>query len=193
MLAICLLFFAVQGVQAQASYGLQYVVGSKGAAYQGQEFTAANNFTNTGTVQIQVLQITITTDFGTFTPTGLPLSISPGQKRTLEMQIQVPSTASVGNHPLSASASFQYLDPSTSQWVTPNESPIVLQTTLTVSQGQSTSLLILGAIFGTIAALVAVVVVLAVKLRRRRRSETMFPAPQPPPPPATAPPASPPQ
>lgn len=169
------------GTQAQASYQLQYVVGSKGSAYPGGTFTLANNFTNAGTVQLNIVSVVTTTDFGTFSPpSGLPFVLTVGQKKELDMDILVPSSASTGSHSFSASAGFQYMDPSTSQWVTPSNSPLVIQTNLTVGQSPSTAGLIGSLILGVIAALVAVVIVLVFRLRRKRAAEALPPTQAPP-------------
>ena len=161
---------------------VQYKVGSTGAVYPGGTFTVTNNFTNTGSVAIQVTSITVTVDFGTFSApsSGLPLSVSSGASQSVNFDVQVPSSASVGSHAASASASFQCNE--SGSWVTPSFSPLVLSTTLTVSQSPGISAAIGLTILGIIAALVVVVVVLVVKLRKRKQAPPPSPPPYMPPP-----------
>lgn len=183
-----LFVIGVPSAQSQAYCGLQYKVGSVGAVFPGGSFTFFNNFTNTGSVQLNVVSITLTTDIGTFSPpSGLPLQVAAGATKELDMTVQVPSSASVGAHPASASASFQCFDPSTSQYVIPSFSPLVIQTTLTVSQNPSTAGLIGSIVLGVIVALVVAVVLLVVRLRRKRGMEAMPPTPAQPPPPSIPP------
>ncbi len=164
---------------------IQYRVGSTGAVYPGGTFTVNNNFTNTGSVAIQVTSITITVDFGTFSApaSALPLTVSSGATQSVNFDIQVPSSASVGSHAASASSSFQCNE--SGSWVTPSFSPLVLSTTLTVSQSPGLSAAIGLTILGVIAALAVVVVVLVVKLRRRKQAPPTSP-------PAYMPPSAPP-
>lgn len=170
--------------------GIQYKAGSTGSVSPGGTFTLTNNFTNTGSVAIQVTSITLTVDFGTFSApsSALPLSVSSGGSQSVSFDVQVPSSASVGSHSASASASFQCNE--SGSWVTPSFSPLVLTTTLTVSQSPGLSAAIGLIILGVIAVLAVVVVVLVVKLRRRKQAPPPTPpAYMPPPPPPSQPPA----
>ena len=173
-------------VRAQ-SCGVQYKVGSRGTSYPGATVTIQNNFTNTGTVTLQVTGITVTADFGTFSApsSSLPLSVTAGSSNEVDFDVQVPSSTSTGSHPVSASASFQCYEGSS--WVTPSFSPLVLSTTFNVGANPGLSAAIGLAILGAIAALVVVVVVLAVMLRRRKTTAPMAPPPYTPPPPAPPP------
>lgn len=154
-------------------------------SYPGATVTIVNNFTNTGSLAMQVTGITLTTDFGTFSApsSSLPLSVPVSSSNGLDFDIQVPSSASQGSHTVSASAAFQCNEGGT--WVTPNISPLVLNTTFSVGANPGISAAIGLAIIGAIIALVVVVVVLVVKLRKRKPAAPM-------PPPTYTPPSSPP-
>jgi hypothetical protein len=119
----------------------------------------------------------------------LPLSVPVGSAtQELDFDIQVPSSASVGSHPISASAGFQCNE--SGSWVTPSFSPIVLSTTFNVGQNPGTSALIGLAILGAIVALAVAVVVLVIKRKRKPTAPMPPPAymPPPPPPPSQTPP-----
>jgi hypothetical protein len=169
-------------VEAQTC-GIQYKVGSRGASYPGSTVTIVNNFTNSGSLAMQVTGITVTIDFGTFSApsSSLPLSVPVGTSQELDYDIQVPSSASMGSHSVSASASFQCNESGT--WVTPSFSPLVLSTTFTVGQNPGTSALIGLSILGAIVALAVAVVVLVIKRRRKPAAPMAPPAYVPPPPP----------
>src|SRR5260370_38098196 len=122
-----------RSVDAQGICGIQYKVGARGASYPGSTVTIVNNFTNSGSLAMQVTGITVTVDFGTFSAPSsmLPLSVPVGSAtQELDFDIQVPSSASTGSHSFSASAGFQCNE--SGSWVTPSFSPIVLSTTFNV-------------------------------------------------------------
>ena len=172
------------------TYGLQYNLVYT-PAYPGSSTVLVNKFTNSGTVAEQVTGITITSDLGTFTASsGLPLSVPVSQTVELNMTEQIPSSASISNHAVSASINFQYQDPSTSQWVTPSTSPLVVQGTITVTTNVGGILaagLFDAAVIGGIIAAVIVVLVVVV-LRRKKSQPPAMGYPAPPPPPSTPPP-----
>ena len=171
-------------VEAQGTCGLQYKVSSRGDSYPGATVTLLNNFTNAGTLALQVSGVTLTIDFGTFSApsSSLPFSVPVGTSRELDFDVKVPASSSVGSHPMSASASFQCNE--SGSWVTPGFSPLVLTSTFSVGQSPGTSTLIGVVILGVIVGLAAAVVALAVRLRRKKHAA--------PPPPYLAPPAPPP-
>lgn len=175
-------------VRAQGC-AVQYQIASRGTSYPGATVTLVNNFTNSGSVALQVTGITLTADFGTFSPPSskLPLSVAVGTTSELDFDVQVPSSASQGSHSTSASATFQCYEGGS--WVTPSFSPLVLSTKFNVGSSPGTSAAIGLAILGAIGALIVAVVVLAVKLRRRKPPTPMAPPPYtPPPPPSPTPP-----
>jgi len=171
-----------------ASYGLQYNL-IYTPANPGSSSIMVNKFTNSGTVPEQVTGVTITSDLGTWAASsGLPLQVPVGQTVELNMTEQIPSSASVSNHAVTASISFQYQDPSTSQWVTPNTSPLVVQGSINVTNlagAFETTLFDIGVIGGIVAAVVAVLTV--VLLRRRKPAQPAMGYPAPPPPPTPPP------
>ncbi|TMI33749.1 hypothetical protein E6H28_01145 [Candidatus Bathyarchaeota archaeon] len=191
LVSLVMLGLVANRVEAQGTCGLQYKVVSRGASYPGATVTLVNKFTNAGSLAMQVTSITVTVDFGTFSAPSskLPLSVAVGTTQELDFDAQVPSSTSVGSHPVSASAAFQCNE--SGSWVTPSFSPLVLTATFEVGQNPGTSTLIGVVILGAIAALAVAVVVLVVKLRRRKQV-----APQPPPaytpPPQWGPPPPPP-
>ncbi len=187
---VALLGIMATDVHAQTC-GLEYKVGSSGSVSPGGTFSLENNFTNSGSLAIQIISVSLTVDFGTFSAPSsmLPLSVPAGSSQNLNFDVQVPSSASVGNHAASATASFQCNESGT--WVTPSISPLVISTTLTVSQSPTTLAAIGLIIIGVIVALVVAVVVLAVMLRRRKRAPPPPTQPYmpPPPPPGQTPPS----
>jgi len=172
--------------KAQGTCGIQYKVESRGASYPGSTVTIVNNFTNSGSLAMQVTSITVTVDFGTFSApsSSLPLSIPVGStNQELDFDMQVPSSASMGSHSASASAAFQCNE--SGSWVTPSFSPLVLSTTFVVGQNPGTSALIGLAILGALVALAVAVVVLVIKRRKKPAAPMPPPAYMPPPPPPT--------
>jgi hypothetical protein len=188
VIACVMVGFLAVTVNGQGSYGLQYNLVYT-PVYPGGSTTLVNKFTNSGTVPEQVTGITITSDLGTFTASsGLPLQVPVSQTVELNMTEQIPSTATASSHSVTASIDFQYQDPSTMQWVTPNTSPLVVQGSITVTNlvGAFESTLFDIAIVSAI--VVAVVAVLAVVLfRRRKPAQPVMGYPAPPPPPSPPP------
>ena len=159
VLLFCLL--ALKGSEAQDTYQLQYNINAKEWTHPGGTFTAVNAFLNKGTVPLRIILVEWATDFGTFrATTGIPLTLVAGEKKVLEMDIQVPSTASVGNHPLSASATYQYQDPNTFQWPNPQGGPLELEWEIVIVQTPSPKWLGLLPLAGGIAALALMVALL---------------------------------
>jgi hypothetical protein len=189
--SLAMLGAMANSVEAQGTCGIQYKVGYRGASYPGSTVTIVNNFTNSGSLAMQVTGITLTLDFGTFSApsSSLPLSVPVGSSNhELDFDIQVPSSASVGSHSVSASAAFQCNE--SGSWVTPSFSPLVLTGAFPVGQNPGTSALIGLAILGAIVALAVAVVVLVIKRRKKPAAPMPPPAymPPPPPPPSQAPP-----
>jgi hypothetical protein len=165
-----------------------YRVGSVGSVSPGNAFALTNNFTNSGSVLVQVTGIVLTVDFGTFSApsSSLPLTVAAGTTQSTSFNVQVPSSASVGSHSASVSANIQCNEGGS--WVTPSFSPLVISTTMTVAQSPTTLAAIGLAIIGVIVALVVIVIVLVVEMRRKKQAQ-----PTPPPPaPSYVPPSPPP-
>jgi len=159
VLLFCLL--AIRGSEAQGTYELQYSINPKEWTYPGGTFTATNTFHNKGTVPLRIISVEWATDFGTFmATTGIPLTLVAGEKKELVMDIKVPSTASVGNHPLSASTTFQYQDPGTFQWADPQGGPLEFEWEIAVLETPPPQWLGLLPLVGGIAAVVLIVALL---------------------------------
>lgn len=94
---------------------LSYALSYRGIPYPGGSTNLLNNFTNLGISTIRVARITISTDFGSFTPTETPLLLDPGQERTLQLGISIPQSVIVGNHTITVHINWQYAN--SSSWV----------------------------------------------------------------------------
>jgi hypothetical protein len=91
---------------------LQFSLGYRGVPSPGATVQLQTNFTNVGTLQDQVTELKVWTDFGTFTQTtGLPLALDLGQKGTLSMNVSLPSNILTGIHTISATVFWQYYAP----------------------------------------------------------------------------------
>jgi hypothetical protein len=165
VLAFCLFFLAVAHAQ---TVSLSYAVSYSGTPYPTGSIVVAATFTNSGQVPLRVTDFSLVTDFGTFSAsTGLPLVINAGALKELDMMVSIPSSVSVGGHQLTASAVFQYQDPSTMQWVTPSTSPQTVQSTLLVQQNPAILAWIGYGVLGLTALLAGLVVYYFSRLRRK--------------------------
>ena len=113
---------------------LLYTISYKGLPYPGGSTNLLNNFTNLGLSTMRVTSITVTTDFGSFTPTGTPLLLDPGQERTLQLGISIPQSVTVGNHTVTVHINWQYSN--SSSWV--DQPPLSVSGHLQVVQSPST-------------------------------------------------------
>jgi len=183
----------VSSARAPGTFGLQYNLNYVQPILAGGNAKLVNSFTNSGTVPEQVTGISLVLDIGTFTASsGLPLSVPVGQTVELNMTEPIPSSASTGAHAVTATINFQYQDPSSGSWVTPSQSPLVVNGSINIANAASLAnlALILGAIVGVI--VLVVVVVLVLVLRRRKAGGESMPMPTMPPP-SPPPVSSPPQ
>ncbi len=186
VLACVMVGFLTVTVNGQGSYGLQYNL-IYTPANPGSSTILVNKFTNNGTVLEQVTGITITSDLGTFTASsGLPLSVPVSQTVELNMTEQIPSSASVSSHSVTASIAFQYYDPAMMLWFTPTSSPLVvqgsIQVTSNVTSNAGLGLITVTAIGALVGAVVAVSIALIVRRRKAKPSPLGYPAPSAPPP-----------
>ncbi len=166
---------------AQANYQLAYNLNYTGAS-PGSASTMMNLVKNQGKVAIRVTGITLTFDFGTYSAnSGLPLTIPVGQSSSLNMSVMIPSSTTVGSHSASASIAFQYQDPSSSQWVTPSGSPLVVQGSINVqNSGPLPGGVLEAALIGLFAgALGGGVIAYLLRRRKKRTQATAPPSPQP--------------
>ncbi len=135
VVALLLVLPTLRDSEAQDTYQIQVSWSAKSWTHPGGTFTAVNTFRNKGTLPLRVVSVVWSTDFGTFKATaGLPLVIAVGEKKEVDIGIQVPPTASVGKHPVSLSSSYQYQDPSTFQWTSASNSPVEDDYEITVLQ-----------------------------------------------------------
>ena len=81
---------------------------------------------NTGIVPERIVEMTITIDLANSVPSPaqIPLVLTPGERRAFDVQVQIPSTATLGWHGAEAKVSFQYFDAATQQWVQSRYSPM---------------------------------------------------------------------
>lgn len=164
-LSFCLFILAVAHAQ---TVSLSYAVSYSGTPYPSGSIVVAGTFTNSGQVPLRVTDFSLVADFGTFSAsTGLPLVISAGAVKELDMLMSIPSSVSVGGHQLTASAVFQYQDPSTLQWVTPGTSPQTVQSTLQVQQNPAILVWIGYGVLGVAILLAALAVYYFSRLRRK--------------------------
>lgn len=160
-LVLLLSLLSLRGSEAQDTYQLQYSINAKEWTHPGGTFTVMNIFLNKGNLPLRVISVAWATDFGTFrAETGIPLVLAGGEKKELDMDIRVPSTASVGNHPSTASTTYQYQDPSTLQWASPAGGPLELEWEIAVVQAPPPKWLELIPFVGGILALVLMVALL---------------------------------
>ena len=105
--------------------------------YPGTETLIMNNLTNTGPDNLRITQIIYRT-YTTQRPyswdyqvPGLPLNLSSGENRILNVTATIRG-ASGGR--ITAIIPFQYWNSTSSQWITPAESPLVFDKTLPLQQ-----------------------------------------------------------
>ena len=93
----------------QGAY-LQYNALYVGAPYQGGTTVIVNNFTDLGTTTIRVTSLTLSGDIGTFYLNSLPVTLLSGEDRILNMTINIPSGASVGNRTVQVVVDWQSME-----------------------------------------------------------------------------------
>jgi len=102
------IFFNVQ-VHKQVGL-LLYELYYFGSLYPGSSVLLVNRFTNLGNIPDQVLYGTITFDFGTFPFTIFPIILlQPGQTATYNLTITIPANTQPGNHPVTATLTWEAL------------------------------------------------------------------------------------
>src|SRR3989475_3141787 len=109
------------------------------ASYPGGSAILGVSVQNTGTVPERIVEITITVDLATSVPSPaqIPLVLAPGEGRGFDVQVQIPSTASLGWHGAEARVSFEYFDAATQQWMTSRYSPMIMSSGLPVYKSPS--------------------------------------------------------
>lgn len=162
-----------------ATYNMKYDMTYTGVPFAGGAIVLASNFTNIGQLTIRVTSISFASDFwnnGTrIVTSGLMFNLTAGASMEIQTPVFIPSDSSIGNHVVTATASWQYSN--STGWH--DASPIPTSATIVVSQtigslfaGFATVLVI-----GLIVAAVAVAIIVIIVVLQRRRSK---PAPSPP-------------
>jgi hypothetical protein len=153
------------------SFTLKYDLGYSGVPFAGGAIVVASNFTNIGQLTIRVTSISLASDFwsnGTRQVTsGFPFNLTAGMNKEVNTPVLIPTSASIGNHNVTSTATWQYSD--SSGWHDAN--PAVASVNVMVSQT-------IGSLFSTFAtilviglgvALVVVVLVVLLVVRQRKK------------------------
>ena len=154
------------------SYNLKYNLDYVGIPWAGGAISVINNFTNTGQLTIRVTSISFASDLwsnGTRQITsGFPFNLTAGMNRMIDTAVLIPTSAYIGNHDITATATWQYSN--SSGWF--NASPVRLAKTVLVSQTISSLFSSFATILLIGLGVAAVVAVLAVFLVVRQRKKT---------------------
>ena len=182
---ITLPFLTTTTVRTYAlSFNLKFDLGYSGVPFAGGAIVVASNFTNIGQLTIRVTGVSFASDFwsnGTRQVTsGFPFNLTAGMNKEVDTPILIPTSASIGNHNVTSTASWQYS--SSSGWV--NANPAVTSINANVSQtlgslfSSFVTLLLIG--LGVVAVVVVLAVFLAVKQRKKPKPGAPLPvSPQP--------------
>jgi hypothetical protein len=91
---------------------LLFELGYKGPANPDAIIQLESNFTDIGNVQLAVTGLRFSGDFGSFNqPSGFPLSIYPGEKKILVLNLAISSRMSLGSHQISSMTTWDYYIP----------------------------------------------------------------------------------
>lgn len=166
-----------------ATYNMKYDLTYTGVPFAGGAIVLASNFTNTGQLTIRVTSISFASEFwsnGTrLVTSGLMFNLTAGTSMEVQTQVFIPASASVGNHVVMATASWQYSNGT--GWH--DASPLPTSTTVVVSQtigslfASFATVLVIGVIV-TAVAVAAIVIVLVLKKRRSKRAPSQPPSHQ---------------
>jgi hypothetical protein len=159
---------------------LKYELSYFGVPFAGGVISLVSNFTNNGQLTLRVTSISFASDFwsnGTRQVTsGFPFNLTIGVNKMVDTTVLIPTSVSIGNHEITATATWQYS--SSSGWYA--ASPVVTSPlTVTVSQtiGSLLSSLATILVIGFGAALVAIVLVVFLVLRQRKKHKSGAPSP----------------
>jgi len=181
LLALIILpFLSVTTVRSYGlSFSLKYDLGYSGVPFAGGAIVVASNFTNVGQLTIRVTGVSFASDFwsnGTRQVTsGFPFNLTAGMNKEVDTPILLPTSASIGNHNVTSTATWQYIG--TSGWV--NANPAVTSINVNVSQtigslfSSFVTILIIG--LGVAAVVVVLVVFLAVRQRKKPKPGAPLP------------------
>ena len=160
--------------QAQI-YSLKYDLGYSGVPFAGGVISMISGFTNTGQLTIRVTGVSFASDFwtnGTRQLTSeVPFNLTAGMNRPVATPVQIPTSATIGNHTVTGTATWQYGN--SSGWF--NASSVVVSKSVLVSQTIGSLLSSFATLLAIGLGVVAVVVVLVVFLvvRQRRKPKPM--------------------
>ena len=163
--------FSVNG----QTYNLKYDLGYVGTPFAGGTISVASNFTNTGQLTVRVTSISFASDFwsnGTRQViSGFPFNLTTGMNRMVDTAVLIPTSASIGNHQITATATWQFSN--SSRWYA--ASSISASLTVMVSQTIGSLFNGMGTYYGmlirpgvALAVVVAVLVVFLVVRQRRK-------------------------
>ena len=166
------------------SFDMKYDLGYSGIPFAGAVVSIISNFTNTGLLMIRVSGVSFASDFwsnGTRQVTsGFPFNLTAGMNEEVDTPILIPTSASIGNHNVTSTATWQYN--SGSGWV--NANPAVTSINVNVSQtigslfSSFVTILLIG--LGVAAVVVVLVVFLAIRQRKKPKPGAPLPvSPQP--------------
>ncbi len=161
------------------SFNMKYDLGYRGIPFPSGTIFITSNFTNIGQLTIRVTGISFASDFwsnGTRQVTsGLPFNLTAGMNKEVDTPILIPTTAFIGNHNVTSTATWQYSD--SSAWY--NASPVAVSKIVMVSQT-------IGLLFSSFATIlliglglagVAVVLVVFLVTRRWKKPKPSPPLP----------------
>jgi hypothetical protein len=116
------------------SFNMKYDLGYRGIPFPAGTIFMTSNFTNIGQLTIRVTGISLASDFwsnGTRQVTsGFPFNLTTGMNKEVDTPVLIPTTALVGNHNVTSTATWQYSN--SSGWYNP--SPVVVSKVVTTSQ-----------------------------------------------------------
>ena len=167
-----------------SSFRLKQDLAYSGVPFAGGAIIVANNFTNTGQLTLRVTSISFASDFwsnGTRQiALGFSFNLTAGMSKAVDTPVLIPASASIGNHKVTSTTTWQYSN--SSGWF--NASPVVTSITVNVSQTIESlfsgfvTILLIG--LGVAAVVVALVAFLVVRQRRKAKLGAPLPAsPQP--------------
>jgi hypothetical protein len=91
---------------------LLFELGYKGPANPGATIQLDSNFTDIGNTQLVISGLSFSGDFGTFiAPSSLPLSLFPSEKKTLSLNVTIPSGMILGSHRIYSTSTWDYYLP----------------------------------------------------------------------------------
>jgi hypothetical protein len=166
------------------TYRLKYDLGHSGIPFAGGAIVISNNFTNVGQLTVRVTSISFASDFwsnGTRQVTsGFPFNLTAGMNKEVDTPVLIPTGASIGNHNVTSTATWQFSN--SSGWF--SATPVVASVKVMVSQT-------IGSLFSSLAtvllvalgvALAAIIVVVFLVVRQRKKPKPEGPSPVNPPP-----------